>query len=153
MSSVLVCNGCALSPTDPGSFRDTCFRAEIDGLLGDVSFGAIIEQTAAELRITYLCPDALEGIVLCKSGDRVFIKSGEQTQEIDEKSVSGLLSPLTVLLERKAPTRIRKTEDGTALTLGNGAILRLNQNGNPIAYESDMLRFLTVWWEDGKAEI
>ena len=151
VSSVLVCIGCALTPTDPKDFRDTCFRAEIDGLLGEVSFGAIVEHTHAESRITYLRPDALEGIVLCKSRDGVFIKSGEQMQEIDGEALDGLLSPLTVLLEREEPTRIQKTEEGTALTQGSGGTLRLNKKGAPVAYESEDLRFLTVWWEAEKA--
>jgi hypothetical protein len=152
VSSVLVCNGCTLSPTDPKDFRDTCFRAEIDGLLGEIAFGAIVERTPAESRITYLRPSALEGIVLCKRGDRVFIKNGEQTQEIDREAITGLLSPLTVLSEREEPTRIQKTEEGTALTPKSGGTLRLNKNGHPVAYESDVLRFLTVWWEAEKAE-
>ena len=119
-------------------------------MLGTVSFGAIIEQAPEESRITYLRPDALEGIVLCKSGDRIFLKRGELTQEINGESLAGLLSPITVLLKREEPTRIQKTEEGTALTLENGGTLRLNKNGDPVGYESDKLRFLTAWWEPEK---
>lgn len=150
-SLIFVATGCrSLSDADKSdtAYRKKPFRAEISGKLSGVSFGAVIEKTEAGASVSYLRPDALSGITLCKNGEDVFLNHAGKQTPVSDGALSGLLSPLEILITETEPLRIQKTKKGYTLSLSDNGTLTLTPERLPSDYESPSLCFTVVWWEN-----
>lgn len=134
-------------------FRDKSFRAEINGTQHGVSFCAEIGQIEREgkmlLYVKYLSPPSLEGILVERDGDgNTRLTRGEIDISTDQKRLSGLLLPLSLLFDEAEIVRVQKTEEGTALLLPDDLSLLLSKKGEPQRVTSPDANFEIVWWEE-----
>lgn len=149
-SLVVVATACHASDTSGSytAYQKKSFRAEISGTLSDIPFGAVIEKTDAEAQLTYLRPDALAGITLCRNGEGLFLKLGEKKTPVSDDTLAGLLSPLDILASENEVLRIQKADDGYILSLPADGALTLSSKRLPTNYASPTLRFTVAWWEN-----
>lgn len=149
-SCILVTAGCA-AHTDPYknyfSFREATSRAELDGTVGGIRFGAEIGTAQDGVYITFFRPDALAGITLRNRGGEIeFLADGKEIRT-EGDALTGLISPLEILFSESSVLRIQKNGKETALTLPKEGTLTLNAEGIPISFTSPALCFTVVWWE------
>ena len=90
LTSLIGTAGCRGSALRADDYRSRPFRAEVEGMLGGISFGAQIGYDGREREITYLSPEALSGITLRETGEGVRIEADGQTAEIPAEAVAVL---------------------------------------------------------------
>ena len=159
--AVLLLVSCSSASPHYFAYAESEFRAELRGTLHGCVFSALIEQRADPedpageplLLVEYLSPSELEGITVRASRDisdaTASASLGELTLTVARESVGGWLLPADLLLS--LPTlpieRVERQEDGFLLTLGEGILLRVDEEGMPLSLQSEQITFEVVWLE------
>lgn len=134
------------------SYRKNDFHAEIRGELNGISFTAEIGQTDTEdgaiLFVTYLSPEALDGLTVTQNGD------GEVSVTLGEITPSGeiahlLLSPIKALFVGDEILAVQKNAQSTILQTAPDQTLTLSSSHTPLSFSSPSLTFSVLWWEKG----
>ncbi len=156
--ALLVC-GCAAphfsSQKKYFSYRETPFRAEVRGTVGEVTFSAEIGTRKTgengepfEEYIRYITPTAAEGIVLNKRSDgTVFLQANDISATVSEEALQGWLFPLTVLLTPTEFERIEQNGKEINLHFSDGTCLTLSDEGIPLRGQTRHATLEVVWWE------
>ena len=140
--------GCA--PARSGAdYPTTGGRGEVRGAMGDVEFSAVIELSPGgeRLRVEYLSPSSLCGLVLVSDGKTCEVTLGELSFACHADEVSGFLRPVTAFLKGKDATSVQRVGENTVLTFPSGEVLTLSPTGAPISLVGEDLNLQVVWWE------
>lgn len=147
--SLVACNGG--SAGNYFSYRESNFHAEIQGELNGVSFTAEIGRTGAEdaaaLYVTYLSPEALNGLTVTQNA------GGEVSVSLDgitpgTETVQSLIAPLQALFEGEEILTVQKNGQTTILQTAPDQVLTLSSH-TPLSFTSPTLTFTVLWWEKG----
>lgn len=139
-------------------FGATAFTAEIRGTRGADAFTAKIGVYPTDgdtcVRIEYVTPDALAGIVVeacCKedgtpTGEAEILRAGV-SERLDAESLAGLLTPVSRLLALDEHTAVQKEGEIYELQFADGATVRVNGAGDLVSYRDAHIRYDVVWLE------
>ena len=131
------------------SYRESNFHAEIQGELNGVSFTAEIGRTGTEdgatLYVTYLSPEALNGLTVTQNA------GGEVSVSLDgitpgTETVQSLIAPLQALFEGEEILTVQKNGQTTTLQTAPDQVLTLSSH-TPLSFTSPTLTFTVLWWE------
>lgn len=144
--------GCtpARSGTD---YLTTGGRGEVVGKLNGMDFTAVIElgENGETVRVEYLTPTSLCGLVLTSDGERCEVNLGEVSFSCEASKTDGFLLPATAFLLYGDAKSVQKEGENTVLTFPSGSILTLSPKGEPLALSSEDIEVRVVWWECGTA--
>ena len=162
--AVLLClsqSGCAVKGEDYLCYLKKGFCAEVRGELRGICFSAVIalvsEGEGYCVGVRYLSPEALEGLEVSAVCDaegvpigvgRVLLEGREG--EIDATMVEGLLLPACAFLGRSEIAAIRYAETCCQLTLTDGTVLKLGEDGAPQSLQKEYMNVEVVWLEWSK---
>lgn len=129
-------------------------RGEVSGKMGDLEFVAVVEiaPSAEFLRVEYLSPASLCGLVLEVRGESCEVTLGEVNFTCEAKEVSGFLRPVSAFLPQEEAATVQKSGENTILTLLSGGTLTLSPKGEPLAFTHEDIDVRVVWWERGGSE-
>lgn len=146
----LVVWGCAPS----GSGTDYLVqggRGEVAGRMGDVEFVAVVEISSGgeNLRVEYLSPASLCGLVLTLEGELCEVRVGEMIFASTPEEVAGLLRPATAFFTYGDAKTVQKEGENTVLTFSDGSILTRSPKGEPLSLVREDVAFVVAWWQSG----
>ena len=156
-------SSCAKKPPDYFAYTQKNASCEIAGTLHGSPFGARIvlspvgEGCCAE--IEYLQHPAWQGLSIQARFDAsgravgtAEVRAYELSRTQTAASLSGLLAPLSALLEIREARAVQFDKSAYTLTFADGA-LTVTQDGIPCKVSSETVDFWIVWWEKGEKSI
>lgn len=148
----LLLAGCtpARSGTD---YLVTGGKGEVAGKLNGMDFTAVIElgENGETVRVEYLTPTSLCGLVLTSDGERCKVNLGEVVFSCEFSKMIGFLQPATAFLLYGDAKSVQKEGENTVLTFPSGSVLTLSPKGEPLALSGEDIEVRVVWWECGTA--
>lgn len=140
------------------AYREQAFSAEVGWKDGGEEARAKIsvtpEASAYGLKVEYLAPPALEGIVLTGRCDETGQLCGEASValdgvvlELEGVAVEGFFLPATAFLAGEELLRVERAGEDYRVTLESGWELSLNASGVPKGCRGETVDFWVVWWE------
>ena len=151
MSSWVV--GCA--PTRSGrEYLNSGGRGEVTGRMSEVAFSAVVELSpdGEQVRVEYLLPDALCGLILLTDGETCEVTLGELSFSCDASEVAGFLRPATAFLPQGDVNSVQRLGENTVLTYPGGEVLTLSASGEPLSLSREDIEMRVVWWQMGAVE-
>ena len=145
--------GCA--PARSGQeYLTTGGCGEVTGEMSGVSFTAEIElmPNRERVRVTYLAPETLRGLVLLSDGETCEVTLGELSFSCKACEVAGFLRPVTVFLTQGEASSVQREGENTVLTYPTGEVLTLSPSGEPISLAREDIKMRVVWWQTGGVE-
>ena len=129
-------------------------RGEVSGKMGDLEFVAVVEIApgAEFLRVEYLSPAALCGLILEARGESCEVTLGEVTFVCETAEVAGFLRPVSAFLPQEDAATVQKAGENTTLTFPSGGTLTLSPKGEPLSLVREDIDVRVVWWERGGSE-
>ncbi len=126
-------------------------RGEVRGEMSGVEFSAVVDVSKGGelLRVEYLSPDSLCGLILTASGEECEVKLGEVQFVCDTSEVAGFLRPVTAFLPQGDANTVQKEGENTVLTFPAGGTLTLSPKGEPLSLTREDIDMRVVWWERG----
>ncbi len=149
----LLLAGCGTRPPDPTAPFRQAWSGVLEGTLHGVDFCATVTLVPLgdggwQAHLVYTAPSLLAGTELRAVIDAEGVASGSVELSHDQKSIvldaaamEGLLLPAVSLPANRDVVSLQKNADLFYLTFSNGATLTVNVNGDPIAYQSEVLCF------------
>ena len=142
--------GCA--PARSGTdYLTTGGRGEVVGRMNGTEFSAVIElgKNGETVRVEYLAPTALNGMVVTSDGETCEVYLGDVSCSCKATEASGFLLPATAFLLYGDAKSVQKAGENTVLTFPCGSVLTLSPKGEPIALSGEDIDVHVVWWESG----
>lgn len=152
--------GCATqTPPDYLAFLERAFAAEIRGERNGTAFSAKISATPSAdgvtVRVEYLTPDTLSGIVVTSTcnadgglaGDAE-VSRGKTTVRLDSESLFGLLEPVRCWFLLDTHTAVQKDDGGYVLQFADGVTAVMDETGLPSSYSAPSIWYDVIWWEE-----
>ena len=126
-------------------------RGEVVGKLNGMDFTAVIElgKNGETIRVEYLTPTSLCGLVLTSDGERCEVNLGEVVFSCESSKMIGFLQPATAFLLYGDAKSVQKEGENTVLTFPSGSVLTLSPKGEPLALSCEDIEVRVVWWECG----
>ena len=142
--------GCTPARSEADYIR-TGGRGEVVGSLNGLEFTATIElgKNGESVRVEYLSPASLCGVILVSDGERCEVHLGEVSFSCEASKMSGFLSPATAFLLYGDAKSVQKAGENTVLIFPSGSVLTLSPKGEPIALSGEDIDVRVVWWESG----
>ena len=124
-------------------------RAEVAGEMSGVAFSAVVEiaKDGECVRVEYLSPASLKGMVFVTKGEACEVFFGDVSFVCDPCEVAGFLRPATAFLQHGDANSVQKEGENRVLTFPTGETLTLSQNGTPISLNRDDIYLRVIWWE------
>ena len=147
--SLLLC-GCA--PARSGTdYLTAGGHGEVVGRVNGMEFSAVIElgKNGETLRVEYLSPTSLKGMVLTCDKGTCEVRLGELCFACEREEVEGFLSPATAFLLYGDAKSVQKEGENTVLTFPSGSVLTLSPKGEPISLSGENIDVRVVWWQSG----
>ena len=122
------------------------------GSLNGMEFSAVIElgKNGEDMRVEYLSPTSLKGMVLTCDKGTCEVRLGELCFACEREEVEGFLSPATAFLLYGDAKSVQKEGENTVLTFPSGSVLTLSPKGEPISLSGENIDVRVVWWQSGK---
>ena len=122
---------------------------EVQGEMSGVSFSAAIELSPGgeRVRVEYLSPASLCGIVLVSDGKTCEVTLGELSFSCEADAMSGFLRPVTAFLRGEDAASVQRVGENTVLTFPTGEVLTLSPSGAPISLTSREVTLRVIWWQ------
>ena len=129
-------------------------RGEVTGRMNGLEISAVIElgKNGETLRVEYLTPTALDGMVVTSDGENCEVNFGDVSFSCEVTEMSRLLLPATAFLLYGDAKSVQKEGENTVLTYPSGSVLTLSPKGEPISLFSAEIDVCVVWWQSGKIE-
>ncbi len=126
-------------------------RGEVVGKMSGVEFSAVVELSGGgeALRIEYLSPNSLQGLILRAEGGECEVKLGDVCFTCGVDEVAGFLRPVVAFLPQGDAETVQKMGENTVLTFPSGGTLTLSPKGEPLSLEGEDIEVRVVWWESG----
>ncbi len=143
--------GCACAEKSYFSFRELDFEAEVTGALYGVEFCAVVSlQTEGDgcvRRVDYAGDGVLSGLSVVEraGGDAVLMREGMQFS-CGAEELSGLLSPIGLLLSDGELESVRRVGEETLLNLADGTSITLTKEGVPREVSNGDVSFCVIKW-------
>ena len=147
--SLLLC-GC--TPARSGTeYLTVGGRGEVTGRMNGMEFSAVIElgKSGETVRVEYLTPTALDGIVVTSDRENCEVNLGEVSFSCEVTEMSGLLLPATAFFAYGDAKSVQKEGGNTVLTYPSGSVLTLSPKGEPISLSGEDIDVRVVWWQSG----
>lgn len=124
---------------------------EVRGKMSGMEFSAVVElfPGGESLRVEYLSPASLCGLVLVSDGKSCEVTVGELSFACHADEVSGFLRPVTAFLQGESAASVQREGENTVLTFPTGEVLTLSPSGAPISLMGEDMDLQVVWWEMG----
>lgn len=124
-------------------------RGEVSGHVGELAFCALAEIAPGgeRVRVEYLSPPSLCGLVLTLEGSFCEVRVGGTVFTCSPGEVAGLLRPATVFLTNGDAKTVQREGENTVLTFSDGGRLTLSSKGEPLAFSRGDLFVSVVWWQ------
>lgn len=129
-------------------------RAEVRGEMSGVAFCAVVElsKNGERVRVEYLAPDSLCGLILVAEGERCEVCLGDVSFACSTGEVVGFLRPATAFLLQGDANTVQRVGADTVLTFPTGGTLTLSPQGEPRYLVREDIEMRVVWWQKGTAE-
>ena len=127
-------------------------RGEVEGeMSGIVAFRAVIEigVGGSPVRVEYLAPASLCGLVLVAEGERCEVSLGAVRYACDVSEIEGLLRPVSSFLPQEEAKSVQRIGENTALSFASGGTLTLSPKGAPLSFSGEEFNVRVVWWQSG----
>lgn len=131
-------------------------RGEVEGEMSGIAFCAVVEigEGGSRLRVEYLAPASLCGLVLVAEGERCEVFLGNVRYACDTSEVAGLLRPVTAFLPKEEAKSVQRVEENTVLSFPSCGTLTLSPKGEPLSFLGENITARVVWWQSGnKGEV
>ena len=124
-------------------------RAEVTGEMSGVAFSAVVEiaENGEHVRVEYLSPASLKGMVFVTEGETCEVFLGDVSFVCDPCEVAGFLRPATAFLQHGGANSVQKEGENRVLTFPTGETLTLSPSGTPISLNRDDIHLRVIWWE------
>ena len=124
-------------------------RAEVVGEMSGVAFSAVVEiaKNGERVRVVYLSPESLRGMVFVTEGETCEVFLGDVSFVCDLCEVAGFLRPATAFLQHGDANSVQKDGENSVLTFPTGETLTLSPSGTPISLNRDDIYLRVIWWE------
>ena len=124
-------------------------RAEVAGEMSGVAFSAVVEiaKDGECVRVEYLSPASLKGMVFVIEGETCEVFLGDVSFVCDPCEVAGFLRPATAFLQHGDANSVQKEGENRVLTFPTGETLTLSPSGTPISLNRDDIHLRVIWWE------
>ena len=124
-------------------------RAEVAGEMSGVAFSAVVEiaKDGECVRVEYLSPESLKGMVFVTEGETCEVFLGDVSFVCDPCEVAGFLRPATAFLQHGDANSVQKEGENRVLTFPTGETLTLSSSGTPISLNRDDIYLRVIWWE------
>ena len=125
-------------------------RAEVAGEMSGVAFSAVVEiaKSGERVRVEYLSPESLKGMVFVTEGETCEVSLGDVCFSCDPCEVAGFLRPATVFLQHGEANSVQKEGDNRVLTFPTGETMTLSPSGTPLSLEREDIHLRVIWWEN-----
>lgn len=140
--------GCA--PARSGTdYLTTGGRGEVVGSLNGMDFSAVIElgKNGESVRVEYLSPTSLKGLILTSDKGTCEVRLGELCFSCEREEVEGFLLPATAFFAYGDAKSVQKEGENTVLTFPTGSVLTLSPKGEPLSLSSEKINARVLWWE------
>ena len=129
-------------------------RGEVEGKLNGLAFSAVIELSGGGeiLRVEYISPTSLQGLILTAKGEECEVKLGDVCFTCSTEEVAGFLRPVTSFLPYGDAKTVQREGENTVLTFPFGEKLTLSPKGEPLSFFGEEIEMRVVWWESGAEE-
>lgn len=129
-------------------------RGEVRGEMSGVAFCAVVELSpnGESVRMEYLFPDALCGMIFLFDGETCKVTLGELSFSCDACEVAGFLRPATAFFPQGDASSVQKAGENTVLTYPTGGTLTLSPKGEPLSLSREDIKMQVVWWQKGTVE-
>ena len=129
-------------------------RGEVSGRMSGVEFAAVVEISSGgeNLRVEYLAPASLCGLILTANEEECEVKLGDVCFTCDVDEVSGFLRPVTAFLPQGDANSVQKEGENTVLSFSADGTLTLSPSGEPLSLVREDIDVRVVWWERGESE-
>ena len=126
-------------------------RAEVTGVMDGLAFSAVIELSGGgeTLRVEYISPISLQGLILTANGEECEVKLGDVCFTCSTEGVAGFLRPVTSFLPYGDAKTVQREGENTVLTFPFGEKLTLSPKGEPLSFFGEEIEMRVVWWEMG----
>ncbi len=126
-------------------------RGEVRGKMSGVEFSAVVEISSdgEDLRVEYLTPASLCGLILTARNEECEVKLGEVGFTCNVSEVAGFLRPVTAFLPQEEAATVQREGENTVLTFPTGGTLTLSPKGEPLSVTREDIDMRVVWWERG----
>ena len=131
-------------------------RGEVEGEMSGIAFCAVVEigEGGSRVRVEYLAPASLCGLVLVAEGERCEVFLGNVRYVCDTSEVVGLLRPVTAFLPKEEAKSVQRVGENTVLAFPSGGTLTLSPKGEPLSFFGENITARLVWWQSGnKGEV
>ena len=144
--------GCAPARSEM-DYLATGGRGEVSGKMSEMEFAAVVEISSGgeTLRVEYLSPASLCGLILTVRGEECEVKLGDVCFVCDVDEVAGFLRPVSAFLPQEEAATVQKSGENTVLNFPSGGTLTLSPKGEPIAFVQGDIDVRVVWWERGES--
>ena len=142
--------GCTPARSEP-EYLKTGGCGEVSGRMNGVEFSAVVElsKNGERVRVEYLSPASLCGLVLTSRGDACEVSLGEMHFTCKATDIARLLHPASAFLLNGEAKSVQKEGENTVLTFSAGGTLTLSSKGEPISFASADMDLRVVWWQSG----
>ncbi len=149
MSSFAV--GCAPARSN-ASYLTHGGCGEVRGKMSGMDFCALIEvgEGGERVRVEYLSPTSLCGLILVAEGETCAVSLGELHYTCNTSEVAGFLRPVTAFLPDDDIQSVQRVGENTVLSFPTGGTLTLSQKGEPLSFSCKDMAMQVVWWQSGK---
>ena len=129
-------------------------RGEVRGEMSGVEFSAVVELSpkGERMRVEYLAPDSLCGLIFLTNGDKCEVRLGEVGFVCDAREVVGFLRPATAFLPQGDANSVQKVGENTVLRYPTSGTLTLSPKGEPLSLAREDINVQVVWWQKGTEE-
>lgn len=126
-------------------------HGEVSGRMSGVEFSAVVElsKNGERVRVEYLSPDALCGLILTSEGETCEVRLGEMCFTCETSKIAGFLRPATAFLQHGEANCVQKNGENTVLTFPASGTLTLSPKGEPLFFEREDIDMRVVWWQNG----
>ncbi len=144
----LLAQGCAPARSNV-EYLSAGGRGEVRGEMSGMEFCAAVEigEGGGRVRVEYLSPASLCGLVLTAEGERCEVRLGDVNYTCTTSEVAGFLRPVTAFLPQGEAGSVQRVGENTVLTFPTGGTLTLSPKGEPLSLASEDMDMQVVWWE------
>lgn len=140
------CTACGASEARYFAFRAAPFEASVSGKIDGLEIRAELSFDGAVRTVRYLSPPSLSGLCVCadESGAARATLDG-LTYTADAEALSGLLLPISLLLDAPSAVRAVKREGNATVLSLEGVTLTLDGSLTPIRVSSPRADLAISW--------
>ena len=140
--------GCAPARSET-EYLKTGGSCEVSGQMSGMDFSAVVEIAVGgeRVRVEYLSPESLCGLVLTSDGETCEVQLGEMYFTCKAVDVVGFLRPATSFLQPQEASSVQKEGENTVFTFSTGEQLTLSAKGEPLSLVGEDISMRVVWWQ------